>query len=366
MSQSGAPLGAPLAAVFGDAGGDIGRGADCTLVLADPERRISRRQALIACRDGRHFIRQVGTNLAIEIDGVPLPLDVDFPLLAGAEIRIGAYLLRAEYTSLFAGVPPLPADAPAILDGDPLVADDLLGAEVDLIVGDPTGFGKRSAPTPAASAQGAQGAHALSVSELFAALYAGLGLPVPAPADRSAQTLNHIGGLLRNSVEGTLSLLAARSIAKRELGANMTLPQARENNPLKFAPDLDTALAHLLRPAPRGFMPPLAAVTDAFNDLRAHEVAVLAGMRAVLIDVLSRFDPASLGSELAPNSAWANLLPGSREAKLWAQFRERYAEIARDVEGDFDTLFSRAFREAYETQLAELVHPTSRSAGRSA
>jgi len=297
---------------------------------------------------------------------VPLPLDVDFPLLAGAQIRIGAYLLCAESTSLHAAVPPLPADAPAMLDDEHLAAHDPLAAEVDLIVGDPTGFGQRPVPNASASAQGAQGVQALSVPELFAALYSGLGLPTPAPADQSAQALKHIGGLLRNSIEGTLSLLAARSIAKRELGANMTLPQPRENNPLKFAPDLDTALAHLLRPAQRGFMPPLAAVTDAFNDLCAHEVAVLAGMRAVLADVLSRFDPASLGSELVPNSAWDNLLPGNREAKLWAQFRERYAEIARDVEGDFDTLFSRAFREAYEAQLAELVRPSSRSAGRSA
>ena len=360
MSQSGAPIGAPLSAVFGDAGGDIGRGADCTLVLADPERRISRRQALITCRDGRHFIRQVGANLEIEIDGVPLPLDVDFPLLAGAQIRIGAYLLRAEYTSSLAAVPPLledGEDAPA--SQEPPAADDLLAAEVDLIVGDPTGFGQRSVP----NAQSAQAP--MSVPELFAALYAGLGLPAPAPADQSVQTLNHIGGLLRNTVEGTLSLLAARSIAKRELGASMTLPQPRENNPLKFAPDLDTALAHLLRPAQRGFVPPLAAVTDAFNDLRAHEVAVLVGMRAVFVDVLSRFDPASLVTALAPMSPWESLFPGSREAKLWAQFGERYAEIARDVEGGFDTLFGRAFREAYETQLAELAHPSSRSAGRS-
>ena len=360
MSQSGSPPGAPLSAVFGDAGGDIGRGADCTLVLADPERRISRRQALIACRDGRHFIRQIGTNLAIEIDGVPLPLDVDVALLAGAEIRIGTYLLRAEYTSLLAAVPEPLEDAPAIHEQQ--VGDDLLADELDLIVGDPTGYGQRPAPKALAPAQAA---HAPSVAELFAALYAGLGLPAPAPADQSAQTLTHIGELLRSSIEGTLSLLAARSIAKRELGANVTLPQPRENNPLKFAPDLDTALAHLLRPAQRGFMPALAAVTDAFNDLRAHEVAVLVGMRAVLIDVLSRFDPASLASDLAPLSPWGNLLPGTRDAKLWAQFGARYAEIARDVEGDFDSLFGQAFREAYETQLAELAQSPARSAGRS-
>jgi len=333
-----------MAAVFGDAGGDIGRAADCTLVLADPERHISRRQALIACRNGRHYIRQVGTNLAIEIDGVPLPLDVDFPLLAGAQIRIGTYVMCVEETVSPGAVPPLTAEVP--------VTKDPLAAEVDGILGDAAGAGQ--------PAQGEQGVQALSAPELFAALYAGLGLPMPAPADQSAQALHHIGALLRNSIEGTLSLLAARSIAKRELGVSMTVLQPRENNPLKFAPDLDTALAHLLRPAQRGFTPPLAAVADAFNDLRAHEVAVLVGMRAVLNEVVSRFNPESLVNA-PPMSAWETLLPGSREAKLWAQYCERYAEIARDAEVDFNTLFDNAFREAYEKQLAELARAPSRT-----
>lgn len=333
ISQSGAPPGVPMAAVFGDAGGDIGRGDDCTLVLADPGRHISRRQALIACRDGRHYIRQVGTNLAIEIDGVPLPLDVDFPLLGGAQIRIGTYLLCVEETVSPEAAPPL---------------------------SEPAGAGQRPALKASPPKQGEPGAQALSVPEVFAALFAGLGLPTPAPADQSAQALHHIGALLRSSIEGTLSLLAARSIAKRELGASMTVLQPRENNPLKFAPDLDTALAHLLRPAQRGFTPPLAAVTDAFNDLRAHEVAVLVGMRAVLNEVVSRFNPASLVD--APITAWESLLPGSRGAKLWAQYCERYAEIARDAEVDFNTLFDNAFREAYEKQLAELARPPSRTA----
>lgn len=359
MSLSGAPLDAPVSAVFGETGGDIGRGADCTLVLADPERRISRRQALIACRDGRHFIRQVGANLAIELDGVPLPLDVDFPLVPGTQIRIGPYLLRAEdaRADLPARHDAWLASEPFRLDDELPVTDDLLAPEVDLLVGDPTGFSARPAAQASASAP------PLTVPELFAALYGGLGLPAPAPAEQTAQTLDRIGGLLRHSVEGTLALLAARAIAKRELGASVTLPRPRENNPLKFAADLDTALAQLLRPAQRGFMSPLAAVTDAFDDLRAHELAVLAGMRAALNEVLSRFDPAKLEDRLAPRSTWENLLPGSREAKLWVRFGERYAEITRDIEGDFDALFGRAFREAYETQLAELARSPARGPG---
>ncbi|HJW12129.1 MAG TPA: type VI secretion system-associated FHA domain protein, partial [Albitalea sp.] len=117
----------------------------------------------------------------------------------------------------------------------------------------------------------------------------------------------------------------------------------------------------------RGFVAPLAAMADAFGDLRAHELAVLSGMRAALDEVLARFDPAALEQQLTPKGRWDNLLPGSREAKLWEHYGERYAQMMREVEDDFDSLFGRAFRQAYETQLAELARaePLSRAPGRS-
>jgi type VI secretion system FHA domain protein len=224
--------------------------------------------------------------------------------------------------------------------------------EIDLLIGDPTGFiERRGARRPAPS----RTPKTLTVIELLSALYGGLGLPAPIPAEQSTHELQVIGGLLRTSIEGLLTLLAARAVAKRELGASSTLPQPRENNPLKFSPDTEAALAHLLGPVQRGFMPAQASVAEAFADLGSHEMALLAGMRAALNEVLARFDPASLEQRLAPKGRWDNLLPGGREAKLWGQFVERYADIVREIEGDFDSLSSRAFRDAYEAQLDKLT-----------
>src|SRR5574339_257 len=95
VSRAGEAPAAPLAATFGPAGGDIGRGIDCTLVLPDPERRISRKHALVTWRDGTHFMRQLGSGVAVELDGRPLGVDGEQPLADGSEIRIGPYLLRA-------------------------------------------------------------------------------------------------------------------------------------------------------------------------------------------------------------------------------------------------------------------------------
>jgi FHA domain-containing protein len=131
--------------------------------------------------------------------------------------------------------------------------------------------------------------------------------------------------------------------------------QTRDNNPLKFSPDVDVALGHLLGPAQRGFIPPLAAVHDAFDDLRAHEVAVLAGMRAALSAVLARFDPEALEKRLAPKGLLNSVMPAQRKARLWERYGEQYAQLMQEVEDDFDSVFGRAFVKAYQAQLAELT-----------
>jgi predicted component of type VI protein secretion system len=320
VSREGEVPATPLAATFGEAGGDIGRGIDCTLVLPDPERRISRKHALVSCRGGRHFIRQLGSSVAVVVDGAPLGPDAEQPLDAGSEIQIGPYLLEAaeeqaiDVPITITPVMPPPADG------------------IDLVLGE-------TEPAPL-------GPH-------IEALYRGLGVPMPAAP--SAEQLELIGALLRSAVEGTLDLLAARNVAKRELGANPTLLQTRENNPLKFSPDVDAALGHLLGPGQRGFVAPRIAVREAFDDLRAHEMAVLAGMRAALDAVLARFDPLALEQRLAPKAAWSNLLPAAGKARLWERYGEQYAQILREIEGDFDSLFGRAFLDAYRAQLDELA-----------
>ncbi|HTS52680.1 MAG TPA: type VI secretion system-associated FHA domain protein TagH, partial [Burkholderiales bacterium] len=112
--------------------------------------------------------------------------------------------------------------------------------------------------------------------------------------------LRSVGELLRESVAGLLKALVARALTKRELRVDMTMLATTENNPLKFCPDAFEALTHLLAPRPRsGYLPPIRAVREAYEDLQAHNLAVMAGMRAALQGVLLRFDPAQLEKHLA-------------------------------------------------------------------
>jgi len=366
VSWSGAPPAKASTAWFGAAGGDIGRSAECTLSLPDPERHISRRHAVIALRHGRYVLQSLSANVALALDGVTLAAGEEAPLSAGMRITIGAYTLQVLDAPEAVGVTQSPQPAPAARappsqppvqaapsspPAPPAATTQLPPdepAEVDLEVGD-TGELMRVASAAAADADWAQ------------ALQQGLGL---AGVTLKPESARRVGELLRAMTRGTLELLTARMVAKRELGAAATQLRTRENNPLKFSPDVDAALSHLVGPAERGFLEPQTAVTEAFEDLRAHQVALLAGMRAALDTVMSRFDPSALEQRLAPAGALDNLIPANRRARLWSAYAEEYARIVGEIEDDFDALLGRAFLKAYQAQLQVLSDGRQRGDGK--
>ncbi|MFM0325604.1 type VI secretion system-associated FHA domain protein TagH [Caballeronia glebae] len=164
-----------------------------------------------------------------------------------------------------------------------------------------------------------------------------------------------VGELLREAARGTLELLAARAALKREMRTGATMIEASDNNPLKFSPNVEAALIHLLNPTMRGFMPPAAAFDDAYADLRAHQVGMVAGMRAALEGVFERFEPQRIEARLSGRSLLDGFLPGlNRRARCWDLFIEMYGQLSREATEDFHTLFGRAFVAAYEAQIDEL------------
>jgi len=214
----------------------------------------------------------------------------------------------------------------------------------------------RAAPaTPAAPARhGTPGATSDDHAALFQALLEGLGLdPSRAPNLPGPEFARLIGTMLREALRGTMAVLRARSMTKREARLDTTVIVARDNNPLKFFPDVDSALAQMLTGRTAGYLPPDEALRRAFDDIEAHELAVLAGMRAALAHVLGRFDPASIEAQLKDPGTLEKVL-SNRKAKLWDLFVGLQGAVAREAEDDFQKLFGQAFNEAYEAQIDEL------------
>jgi len=210
------------------------------------------------------------------------------------------------------------------------------------------------APRPAPAATPARASASAGESELLAALLAGLDSPGLRMDSLTPHLMKLIGQLLRESTRGAVELLVARAALKREMRAELTMIVSRENNPLKFSPNADVALQHLLGPPAPGFMAAAPAVRDAFDDLRAHQLGVMAGMRAALDGVLQRFDPAQLEGKLTKKSAINSIIPATRKARLWELFQELFGQLQSEAQDDFDELFGKAFLKAYEDQLDRL------------
>ena len=189
---------------------------------------------------------------------------------------------------------------------------------------------------------------------LIAALEQGLGVSLPQGQALTPELMHLMGALLRDATQGTVDLLVARAAIKREVRADVTMIAAKENNPLKFSPSAEVALHHLLGAPVRGFMPAPLAMQDAYNDLRAHQFAFVAGMKAALEGVLLRFDPQHLEGKLEQKSGLSSFLMGSRKARMWELFIDLYAQISSEAADDFHELFGKAFLRAYETHLDQL------------
>lgn len=174
--------------------------------------------------------------------------------------------------------------------------------------------------------------------------------------DAAAQ-MESIGRSYRLMVEGLIDVLRARSSLKGEFRMQQTTIAPVQNNPLKFAPNADEALLLLLRHGNQAFMPPDQAVSDSFDDLRAHQLAVMAGVEAAIKHLLNRFEPARLEERLAPAAGLAKLFGGSRQAHCWQQFTALYSQISQEAEDDFQDLFGREFSRAYQAQNNRMQRP---------
>ena len=201
-----------------------------------------------------------------------------------------------------------------------------------------------------------------SPRELWLALCEGAGVSIDPQQGINPDLMRVVGGLLRASVAGTLQMMTVRATAKHELRAEVTMIQARNNNPLKFSPDARSALEQMLQPPMRGFLAGPEAMTDAMHDLVGHTIGTMAGTRAALEGVLDRFTPRQLEAKLTVNSMLDSVLPMNRKAKLWALYLQHFEAIRNEAQDDFHSLFGRAFLAAYEQQLDRLQRDESAKA----
>jgi type VI secretion system FHA domain protein len=209
-------------------------------------------------------------------------------------------------------------------------------------------------PVPARPSTAAAAANG-DAAALLAAFLAGAGIEPGALRDENpAELMTTLGQLFREMAAGLRDALATRAMIKQEYRVEQTVIRATNNNPLKFAVDVNQLLLALLSRGRSGYLTGAPAVQEGFKDLRTHELALLGGMQAAVAALLRQFDPEMLKQRLEQQSLLQNILPGARKAKYWEIYEQHYKQIAADVSEDVRGTFGRAFANAYEEQSRKL------------
>ncbi|KAB1584902.1 type VI secretion system-associated FHA domain protein TagH [Burkholderia cepacia] len=195
-------------------------------------------------------------------------------------------------------------------------------------------------------------ARAPTPDELLSAFFEGAGLDTAAESHQwSAEQLFIAGQLLALFANGTVELLSSRSILKREVKAHMTMLLDRENNPLKLLPDGGAVLRQMFGLPLPGFMSPQSAVSDAFQDLHAHQIGMVAGMRAALMDLLTRFSPQRLRERDDATRWYEKRVPVLYKARMWDRYAATHRDTVFAIEDDFASVFGKAFLAAYDAEV---------------
>ena len=362
----------------------IGRDAACTIVLEDPNKHISRFHVEIEEEDGVFWMSVVSKVNPVMVKGRRYGPGTRLTLSSGDSFDVAEY----EVQLLLREAPPetaRPATQPATAQaGDPLI--HVLGTsathppatpaipadDAERLFNEATFFGVEEPPRKLIPAEPAPEATFIPVkakpkpkaprpvltgpAALLYAFFEGAGLPAKElTAAQGEQTMRECGAILRAAMEGVMMLLLARAEMRKEFQAEeRTMVAARDNNPLKLMSDPHEAMDFLFDPAARteGFLDPVQAVGDACEDLRSHEIALMAGMRAAILGAMRRFDPHVL--ERAYERSEKGFSFSSRKAQLWDLFVAQQDKLAREAQEDFNKVFGRDFMTAYHTQLRRL------------
>ena len=169
----------------------------------------------------------------------------------------------------------------------------------------------------------------------------------------SEELVRSFGRILRVVVSGVMDVLRSRQQIKDEFRMRMTQFRPADNNPLKFSANVEDALHNLLVKRNAAYLAPVEAFEDAFEDLRNHQLAMLAGMRVAFESMLAQFNPDHLQAQFdrSIQAGWLSM-PG--KLRYWDQYRDRHEDMLKDADTAFRKLFGEEFARAYEEQLQRL------------
>ncbi|NQZ32438.1 MAG: type VI secretion system-associated FHA domain protein TagH [Oceanospirillaceae bacterium] len=206
---------------------------------------------------------------------------------------------------------------------------------------------ERAVVTPSLKTAAELPARSAAAEAAVFAFIQGLGINPSQLGDQDlVKMMGVAGGILNTLTSGVMSMLQARGAVKREFGMDTTQIAGQKNNPLKFSISTEDALLKMLVGA-QGYLGAEQAIHEGVKDAKAHQIAVMAGMQAALVSLLTRFEPEMLEARLE------NKFVLSKKAKYWELYKDSYTQLVGEAEDSFHSLFGDEFSKVYAQQTRE-------------
>ena len=186
----------------------------------------------------------------------------------------------------------------------------------------------------------------------WAAFCEGAGID-PADLRTSPDAMRRLGVLYRQVVLGLSDLIQDRASFKDEFRVERTQLSFGRNNPLKYLPPLDSAKLLLADPLP-GFMGSEEAVRTALEDVKKHQLALLAGVQHALRAVFQRLSPSEVDRVMKKATAEKRGFALRRGVDPWSVYQAMFEALRQDATSNVNSVMSLAFREGYEAFLKSM------------
>ena len=340
----------------------IGRDASCTLALEDPQKHISRVHVELDEEDGTYWMSVVSKVNPVLVKGRRYGPGARLTLKSGDSFEMGEFEVHVAFAEKApTPPPPPPAERKSLIK---MLAEEGESSEMSEvpppepgIFDEPTLGGAEPTYTGPAIKLPPAVPPTVSMNDGLRVFLEGAGMPhKELSAAQSERLLRDGGTILRAAVEGLMMLLIARGEMRKEFEAEeRTMVAARDNNPLKLMVDPQEAMKFLFDCGDRtdGFLDPVQAMGDACEDLRAHELALMAGMRAAILGAVRRFDPQAIEKAL-DKAGGGGFALGGKKGKLWEAFIVQQQKLSQEAQENFNKVFGRDFMAAYQSQLRKL------------
>jgi type VI secretion system protein ImpI len=189
----------------------------------------------------------------------------------------------------------------------------------------------------------------LRPDEILGRIARAAGLPENALASGNPdRTADEIGQFLRIVVRNLQQLLATRAETKGAIrSSNRTVVRAVDNNPLKFAVSPEEALRIMFSAGTPGYLDSKATLEQSFADLKSHQMHTFAAMQSALEALFEELAPDKIEASVPPERGIGGLV-GSRKAKLWDAFTERWKAKSGRSDGRLVDAYTMLFGESYD------------------